>query len=197
MRIVVKLEEYLNYEDSKLLELLKDNDDRLAFETLYNRYWKKLLLHAEQKLNSYSEAEEVLQNVFLDIWVRRNSIEISYSFYTYISSAVKYQVFAQLAKRYKKDVIHASEDQIPHIGVNSTEEWFDYTESYSKIEQLVQKLPNKTKQVFKLSRIYGYSQKEISQELSISVKTVENHMTKALKLLRSSFYIVITLYFTK
>ncbi|MCW3786429.1 sigma-70 family RNA polymerase sigma factor [Plebeiibacterium sediminum] len=197
MGMGVKLEEYSNCADSELLAFLKDNDDRLAFETLYNRYWKKLLLQAERKLNSYSEAEEVLQNVFLDIWVRRSAIDINYSFFTYMSSAVKYQVFAQLAKRYKNDVIHTSEDEIPNVGINTTEEWFDYTESYSKLEQLIQQLPYKTKQVFRLSRMHGYSQKEISQELSISVKTVENHMTKALKLLRSSFYVFITLYFSK
>lgn len=179
--------EYKNYSDIGLLKLIKESSDKFAFEELYNRYWKKLLFLAEAKLNSQAEAEEVLQNVFLSLWMRRDSLELSHSFHTYISSAVKYQVFAQLGKRKNEKVFVPATEELSQQSANTTEDWLDFEESRSRIDALIQLLPEKTRQVFMLSRHNGCSQKEISEQLNISIKTVETHMTKALKILRSSF----------
>jgi RNA polymerase sigma-70 factor (ECF subfamily) len=90
-----------------------------------------------------------------------------------------------LAKRnqYNKYAIH-SQNLLPSAA-NSTDDWFEFVELRSRLEILVAKLPEKCRLVYKASREEGYSQKQIAQEFGISEKTVEAHIGKALKSLRT------------
>ncbi|MEL7586458.1 MAG: RNA polymerase sigma-70 factor [Prolixibacteraceae bacterium] len=177
---------YASYDDVELVRCLKSKDDRAAFEELYNRYWKKLLVQALIKLRSEVEAEEVLQDVFVDLWERRESIEIRKTFHTYMASCVKYQILARLARQRKYAIFEQESRLAVADGVNLTENWMDYETTRRQIEETVLSLPEKCQLVFRLSREEGQSQKEIAEALGISVKTVETHIGKALKVIRSS-----------
>ncbi|MFT3703130.1 MAG: RNA polymerase sigma-70 factor [Agriterribacter sp.] len=175
------------YNDEQLAKMLTGQDGSAAFEILYDRYWEKLLIHSVHLLGSEPEAEEVVQNVFMKIWRSRDKIEIRNTFHTYISSCVKYEIITMLAlqKRQKEaDSYQLSGAVDDHC--NNTLEQLDYESTRKQLEATILQLPEKCQLVFRLSREEGLSEKQISGQLAISGKTVQAHMTKALKTLRSN-----------
>jgi len=173
---------YKSYPDNELFEMVKNNDEN-AFGTLYDRYWDKLLLQARLKLKVNEDAEEVVQEVFLNLWRKRHTIQIRTTFHTYIASVVKYEILTMLSKQ--KPVVESSE-ALYVVSDNSTSEFIDCELLRDEIEETVQSLPEKCRLVFRLSRDTGMTEKEISHSLNISPKTVEAHISKALKVLRKS-----------
>lgn len=172
--------------DDALYELLKDNNEA-AFNLLYQRYWKRMLFKAATKLRDSSHAEEVVQDAFADIWTSRHRIVIKHSFHTYIAAVVRYKVMARLAQNHRRSANERSEDiSSLHIADYTTEDWLSFQDLRSEIEQAVRTLPEKCQIVFRMSREQGKSDKEIAADLDVSQKTVEAHITRALKALRSS-----------
>ncbi|RPD42596.1 RNA polymerase sigma-70 factor [Chitinophaga barathri] len=174
------------YDDSELFRLVRDEDSSAAFEALYNRYWEKLLLHAKHKTGSEEDAEEIVQHVFMNIWKTRKNIHLRHSFYTYIASCAKYEILAMLVKQKKQKEAHNSfYDDVAARQDNYTAEWVDYESTRRQLEDTIRHLPDKCRLVFRMSRESGFSEKQIAEKLSISPKTVQAHMTRALKLLRT------------
>ena len=173
---------YTAYTDEQLV-LLIANDDTNAFKLLYNRYWKKMLTQAYAKLQSDVLAEEIVQDCFINLWKRRHNIKLKYSFHTYISAALRYEVLAQLAQNNK--LPHSSVDiETVVIQDYATQQWLDFDDLRHQFENALTALPEKCQLVFRLSRESGFTDKQISENLSISHKTVEAHISKALKILR-------------
>ena len=127
------------------------------------------------KLDSEFDAEEVVQDVFTNLWRRRNVIDIRYTFHTYIASCVKYEILSKLKQRQKENKFRNQTENITEEEVNPTENWIYYETIRKQIEDTVKTLPEKCRLVFHLSRNEGYSQKEIAEKLKISTKTVETH----------------------
>lgn len=173
-----------NYTDEQLLSLLKDSKLH-AFNAIYFRYWKLLFSLAVKKLHNFSDAEEVVQDIFTDLWNRREDICITYSLKAYLSGAVKFQVYTIMARKYRQQA---------HVTISATaldmavdphcDGWYDLKQLESCIEKAAGQLPRRCELVYRLSREAGYSNKQIAQKLQISEKTVENQMTRALKQLR-------------
>lgn len=167
--------------------MLAGQDGRTAFEILYDRYWEKLLIHSVHLLRSELEAEEVVQNVFMKIWRSRQKIEIKNTFHTYISSCVKYEIITMLAlQKRQKEADDYQFSRADSEYYNNTFEHLDYESTRKQLEANILQLPEKCQLVFRLSREQGLSEKQISGQLAISGKTVQAHMTKALKMLRSN-----------
>jgi RNA polymerase sigma-70 factor (family 1) len=173
------------HSDNELLALLKQDNEE-AFTLLYNRYWKKMLYKALVKLQSDTDAEEVVQDAFIDIWNSRHRLTIQHSFPTYMAAIVRYKVMAKMAAN-KRLIHHAVEDlhQL-YIVDNSTQQWLNFEDLKAEIEASVKALPEKCQLVFRLSRDTGLSDKQIAEELDLSQKTVEAHISKAIKTLRTS-----------
>lgn len=170
--------------DEELVVLITQ-DNVKAFQLLYNRYWKKMLAKAYTQLQSHTIAEEVVQDAFINFWKRRHKIELKYSFHTYIASVVKYEVMTQLAKK-NKEHLYMDDLSLPVVEDHSTQHWLDFDEFKLQMDNFIHLLPDKCQLVFKLSREHGLSDKQISENLDISRKTVEAHISKALKTLRLS-----------
>lgn len=178
--------------DSELTDLLK-TDGYTAFSEIYNRYWDKLFVVANNRLQDRQEAEEAVQHIFVALWNRRAKLELTYSMATYLSVAVKYQVFTRIAKK-KREKTYAQTLQLQvALGAETTSDWLSEKELKWKIEQCVQALPAKCKIVFQLSRKEHMTNAQIAAQLNISEKTVEGHVTKALNSLRNSLNISIPL----
>ena len=177
-----------NYEahsDLDLLALLKQ-DNMSAFEELYERYWSKLYAAAYKRTRNKESSEEIVQDLFTSIWTNRNTLAVHSSFQNYLYSSVRYMVFAGFQKEtyrknYESFLIYHQFDMD-----NSTEDTIALNELKRSINERVQSLPEKCKAVFELSRKEHRSNKEIAFYMGISEKTVENHLTKALKTLRIS-----------
>lgn len=171
---------YNTFTDNELYLLLaQDNEE--AFTILYHRYWKRMLYKAAIKLQSNADAEEVVQDAFTDIWKSRHRIQIQNSFHTYIAAVIRYKVMAKMAsnKRGTAEDVHAL-----HVADNATEQWLSFNALRNEIERSVKALPEKCQLVFRMSRERGMSDKEIARDLNISPKTVEAHISRALKFLR-------------
>ena len=167
----------------ELLDLLKSGD-QAAFTEIYNRYWKKLFAIAGNKINDLDEAEEIVQDIFVALWKRRENLEITGSLSAYLAVSVKYRVIKLLDKRYYEQQYADHSRKVFSLLDDSTQEWLQFEELKTRLSELVADLPEKCRLVYQLSRDRGYSQKQIAEELGISEKTVEAHIGKALKSLR-------------
>lgn len=169
--------------DHELITMLSmGNEDALA--QLYSRYWDKLLAVAINRLGVEAEAEECVQDVFLSLWKRRSEIVLKHSISTYLWVAVKHQVINRLDARYAKRTLRTTE-LVDDLLTPSSEELLLEKELREQINQTVARLPEKCRMVYHLSREEGKSNKEIARELNISEKTVEGHVTRALRDIRT------------
>lgn len=169
--------------DDDILLLLKQ-DKLSAFKEIYTRYWKKLYGEAYKRLKNKELAEEITQEIFANFWLKRHSLQITTTIGGYLHLAVVNQVIDQYRKeqireKYREDfkVIHSETD-------NSTEDLIMLKDLTYTIEAEINQLPDKCRSVYQLSRNEHKTNKEIALYLGISEKTVENHLTKALKKLR-------------
>ena len=186
---------YGDLSDLELTTLLKGGDHP-AFAEIYKRYWKKLFTIAANKIDDFSEAEDIVQQIFVTIWERRSELEILSSLSSYLGVAVKYRVFKSLAKAAR--AAHYSSDEAVEealeIADDSTQQWLEFQEVRQRLSQLVATLPEKCRLVYQLSREQGYSQKQVADELNISEKTVQAHMNRAYKTLKTglkSFFLIL------
>lgn len=172
--------------DNDLVLLMRINSNQ-AFTQLYNRYWKKMFTTAANKLHNLEEAEDIVQQIFISLWDRREVLEIKTSLDSYLAVAVKYRVLKHLNLRFRlknfSDV--AVEATIAELSDDSTQEWLEFNEVNQRVQYLIEALPEKSRLVFEMSRIEGISHKEIASSLKLSEKTVEWHITKAIKFIRT------------
>ncbi len=174
--------------DHELVELMRNGEDA-AFTEIYNRYWKRLFTVAISKTGgNIEEAEEIVQDIFVSLWSRRHQLELTSSLEHYLAASVKYRIIKSLAKKDLHRRYTAHNQVTASLSDNSTQDWLDFEELQTRLEALVAGLPEKCQLVYRMSREDGYSQREIAGELSISEKTVEAHLGKALKLLRNGLY---------
>lgn len=175
-------------EDSdKILFNRVREDNRVALNSLFTLHYQNLCTFANTYLKNKEEAEECVADVFVNLWKKRKNIVIEKSFKAYIYSAVKYAAFAAFKKRNP-----AVEDieSLPDFFFEEpwgTEQVVLQAELEHQMNHAIETLPFRCRQVFLMSRIESLSYKEISLVLSISEKTVENHLVKALGILRNIF----------
>lgn len=168
--------------ESQLIEgLIKGKE--AAYQHLYKLYYSQLNSYLHSLCGSSELSKDLTQQVFIKLWKKRESLSINYALKSYIFK-IGYNLFIDLQKKMKKD-LHFLE-QLKHEAINEVVE-IPENNLEQKINLLlaeVDKLPKQCKTVFLLAKKEGLKYKEISEELNISVKTVERHMTKALRRLR-------------
>lgn len=175
--------DYSTYHHEQLLALLKQGD-QTAFEQLYSRYWKKLFTLAYHKLQSRQDAEDIVHDIFASIWMRRAELEVQ-SLEAYLAVAVKYRILAYLDKAINHTV-PVSEESFAGASFTQPDEKIESRMLAELLQQKLQLLPEKCRIVFEQSRVAGKSNPEIAKELNISRKTVEKHISTALRQLRHS-----------
>jgi RNA polymerase sigma factor (sigma-70 family) len=152
--------------DLDLIALLKTADEH-AFTEIYNRYWKRLLAIAYNHTKDKSAAEEIVQEVFISLWDRKNKIDIQ-SVNNYLATATKFTVFKSFYKpRKKQDSLLLA---LSNNDLQLDEEQIDAKFLQEYISGHVEKLPEKCRMVFKYSREAGLSIPEIAREMNIAEK---------------------------
>jgi len=165
--------------ENELLLLLKKSDEK-AFELIFRLYFQPLKLFADKILKDTELAEDIVQEVFVQFWENRHSIK-QIALKSYLYTAVKNKALNQLRHLQVKQK-HSTE--IQHTS-DKFEEIDDENNNLKlKLLACIEKLPTQCKKVFIMNRMHGLKQKEIAEELDISVKTAKNHVGKALKLIR-------------
>lgn len=171
------------FSDEKLSILLAEGD-ACAFEEIFNRYWLKLYGAALKRVKSREVAEEIIQDLFTLLWAKRESIKIHNSLAAYLFTSVRYMVFNHIQKEIVRDNYRDSYQTSNVFRDNSTEETVFLNELIRNIEKEVKCLPSQCRSVFELSRKENKTNREIAEVLGISEKTVEGHLTKAIKHLK-------------
>lgn len=182
----------LNHQhETKLLRGLANGDVR-SFEEIFKHYWKPLYSTAFNKVHDRAEAEEIVQNIFSALWEQRDKLEID-NLNAYLHRAVKNRILNSIrAKITEKKYWDYYHNFIPTVQ-NSTENTVVFDDLQEGLQAAVSHLPEKSRQVFQLSRFEGRTNHEIAKLLKISEKSIEYHLTKSLRQLRIHMKDYITL----
>ncbi|HEY4788395.1 MAG TPA: RNA polymerase sigma-70 factor [Bacteroidales bacterium] len=169
--------------DNDLFDRIRQND-KLAFDLLFRKYYTPLCRFAVKMNGSETAAEEAVQEVFIYLWEQRQHLAISKSVISYLFQSVKNKVYEHFRKvqtrtKYEEEFISISQD-----GEDTPEKQLDDYEISCLVWNAVDQLPEKCKVIFQLSREEGLTYNEIAEHLQISAKTVENQMGIAFKKLR-------------
>ncbi|NOS55322.1 MAG: RNA polymerase sigma-70 factor [Cyclobacteriaceae bacterium] len=166
----------------EMLNLLRQGDKN-AFEEIFKAYWKEMYKQAYSKLRNKEAAEEIVQDIFTSLWVKREELLITNLQY-YLSASVKNKVLNYV----RSQIVHEKYwDYYKKylVGPNDvTEEIIYYNDLKEAVEKGTSFLSKKGKTIFQLNRIDGYSVPEIAKQLNLSEKTIEYHIARALKELR-------------
>lgn len=170
--------------DKALVEqFIKGNEK--AFETLFKRYYQMLRKVAQYMLDDLEQAEELVQDAFVNIWEKRSNVNPDASFKNYLITAVRNRCLNHIKAKKKTHSIDDDEIWQEQLVADSrTEAAVNFKEMHRAIEQAIDKLPEQCRIIFQLSRHEGMSYKEIAEALDIAPKTVENQIGRALKVLK-------------
>jgi len=177
------MNEQVKIEDVELMDRIRSGDD-MALKLIYDKYWNQLFNSAYNILHDQQACEDIIQDIFINFWNKRDIIEIRVSLKSYLFASTRYEVYRQVRSGSVREDIF---DRI-HERLETPSEYgnIEYRELLSQINSIVDNLSAKCKVVYKLSREEQLSHKEIASQLDISTKTVENHLNKALRQLRIS-----------
>jgi len=151
-----------------------------SFEQLFREYFTPLISFAKKILVDEDDAREVVHMVFINLWEKREEIDLSRSLKSYLFTSVHNRSLNVIRDRKK-----FSSEEVPDIaGEWDVSAQIESMELEEKIREAIDALPEKCRQIFELNRFDGLKYSEIAEQLEISVKTVENQMSKALKILR-------------
>ncbi|QBQ42075.1 RNA polymerase sigma-70 factor [Sphingobacterium psychroaquaticum] len=157
--------------------------DKEIFGEIYDHYWKRLLAISFQHTKDKELAEEIVQDVFVSVWQRRQDVQID-NLDRYLATAVKFSTFKFLQRRRRQELIR--EEVLPHDQMQLDEEAIDARFLQEYVNGVVETLPDRCRLVFQLSRSEQMTHREIADTLDISEKAVEANITRALKVLRVS-----------
>lgn len=167
-----------------------NNDFDITYKTLFRRYYPNLLFYATRLVGS-EEAEDIVQDVFVELWKRKDSMEIGEQIQAFLYRAVYTRSLNVLKHRTITENYHTAMVEINQKRVefyqpdnNEVFQRIENQELRQEIHQAINELPEKCKEVFKLSYLHHLKNKEIADIMEVSLRTVEAHMYKALKFLR-------------
>lgn len=182
--IALIIKRFTRYTDQDLLRLICERDEQ-AFTALYERYYLALCKKAFQRVPSRPLVEEMVQDVFVNLWMKAAELDAAGNIRAYLYATLRNKVLHQIRMEYtralylKKITAEAREPRqapgLQAIYARETEEYFAKT---------IDTLPPQCREAFMLSRFEELSYKEIAERMRLSVNTVEKHVGKALRILR-------------
>nr|WP_121272282.1 RNA polymerase sigma-70 factor [Pedobacter schmidteae] len=171
------------FTDEKLIELIREDDDRQAFDELYNRHWKYLFTASFNMTRDRDDSLDICQAVFLWLWEHRKTLNIKTSVRGYLYSSIKYKIANFIRRGKIRDHFFDELKRVDSTAFQENE--LEVKELKVLINQLINDLPQKCREVFQLSRNENMTHKQIADKLGISEKTVDDHILRALKKLKT------------
>jgi RNA polymerase sigma-70 factor (ECF subfamily) len=169
--------------DKELITGLREGDE-VVFEGIFKGYYERLCNYANTMINDMDEAEEMVQSMFLGLWEKHNDVEIHTSMKSYLYRAVHNNCLNRI-KHYKVRQVHS--EQIKHQAdytIENASQDLIGAELEQQIHLAISSMPPQCSKIFQLSRFENLTYAEIAEHMNLSVKTVDNQMGKALKLMR-------------
>lgn len=169
--------------DFLILNKIKKGDIK-AFEKVFKLYYSPLCRYATSLTGRMDAAEEIVQELFYVFWKEKENLQLRHTLKSYLYASVRnrsllYLEHQEVRNRYRENVL--SEEP---KGPVSPQEQLEYEELQKVVDQTIRRLPDRRQQIFRMHRFQGMKYAEIASTLSVSVKTVEAEMNKALKTLR-------------
>lgn len=175
------------WQDDKLLLDKFQKGDSEAFAKLYETYAPFLVNFASSKLYSLELARDIIQDVFVSLWENRTTLNITTNLKTFLFSAVRYKIIDHIRKNYTRSEYAEMMKRLTfdiHVNLQKQLEDKDLLDC---INQSVEKMPDRVKEIYKLSRHDNKTISEIASSLNLSEQTVKNQLTTALNFLRKKF----------
>ena len=157
-----------------------------AYRQLFDQYYQKLVVFACKYLEDLESARDIVQEFYLYLYESRHSISIQTSLKSYLYSAVKNRCLNQVKHEQVKEKHRNMSRSEANVSDPDLEEMMDAVELEARVYEIVTKLPEKCRQIYIMSRVDGKRNREIADELNLSVRTVETQISKALKSLKNS-----------
>lgn len=174
-----------NYSDDRLLELIRSGNN-LAFNRLFDRYWKSLYAYSYKIFKDHDLSEDAIQEVFASLWEKRETLNIK-NVKAYLFQAVKFRIAANI-RRVRFTELHLQVlDKLNYV--RDVEDRINYQELNTRIENALKVLPDRCREIFYMSRFRNMSNQEIADQLNISKRTVENQISRGLQQLSQSLEI--------
>ena len=158
----------------------------MSYERLFMRYYPRFRVFVLRFIREEATTEDILQNIFLKLWINRHSLQEDLSVTAYIFVLAKNEIYNYL--RYKRTHITAPyEEQLfsGTLSVPGVDREYDYTELEANLQAAIDELPTKRREIFRLNRYEFKSAKEIAEMLGLSVRTVEKQIELSLKHIRN------------
>lgn len=167
----------------KVIERFRKGDVE-AFRMIYEAHSKSLYRFAFSYLKDSFEAEEIIQDVFLKVWEKREEVDNEKSFTSYLYRITVNKIFNELKHRVVKKKYEVYALKLDPESNHTPESSIQYKELNTKVEHLLTQLHEQQRRIFVMSRWKGLSNAEIAQDLSLSVRTVENQIYRASKFIK-------------
>ncbi|WP_346861197.1 RNA polymerase sigma-70 factor [uncultured Draconibacterium sp.] len=176
----------MNKNEQQLFERLR-NDDEAAFKVIYNEYYSKLYYFVLEFIPLKDTAENVVQDTFVTLWNKRNELKDNSNLTSYLFTVAKNNALKKLRDKKYSQKLFSNAVDVSELNLNvealSTIDTSLY--AFMDIDQIIQEtltgLPPQCRKVFELSRFREMKNREIAEELNISIKTVEGHISKGIK----------------
>lgn len=175
-------EHYITLSDEEIFNLIGKESDEIAFEELYDRYFKVLFNYIYSKVEDQFVTQEIVQELFVGIWLQRHNRSV-HSCRAYLFSIAKKSIITHYRREFTRHRHYSQWEQLAESAVNSTDQFVLTKDLEERYHEGLQRLPSKCREVFLLNRS-GESNRKISEIMHISEKTVEQHITKARRLLK-------------
>lgn len=158
------------------------NGDHKAFEFIFLTYYDKIRIFIFGYLKSEPDAEELTEDLFVELWVKRDLIDTSMSFNSYLHTIARNSAFNFLKRKHLYSTYIAEVSNSEYS--STTEEDMIAKELYLMVDDVVDKMPEQRKQIYRLSKNKGFSNSEIADQLNTTKRNVESQLSLALKELR-------------
>lgn len=169
--------------EQEILKLIISGD-REVFKTVYQKWYAELCIYAQHFTSDADEAEDIVQNILVKLWDKRNSLKSVKSLKSYLyrmvhNACLNKHEHTKVKEKHKSEALATlHEFEIEAYSID------DETNDFSNLKSALEKLPEKNRNIFKMHYFQGLKHKEIAEQLNISDRTVETHIVKGLRKLR-------------
>ena len=179
----ILMKDFILCSDEELMHEIKA-DNMFAFDFLYKKYCKRVYKFGYSILKSTEESESLIQDVFLKLWENRHKVEKNSSVKSYIFTITYNSAISIIRKKARESEFVEYLKSLQVINEEPVNIELEYIELKNKLDLVIEALPLRQKEVYLLHRIEGLKYSEIAERLNISVKTIENHIARALTTIR-------------
>ncbi|MBW8325410.1 MAG: RNA polymerase sigma-70 factor [Prolixibacteraceae bacterium] len=186
--------EKLLHTEKELVKKLKEGDS-FAFEVLFYKYRNKVKGFAVKIVPAQVDPEEIVQEVFVKLWLKKEAVDPGKDFQSYLFSIAKHLVLDHLKSAVNRKLYFVGEHFQQDLLIDEGQENMLQEDAEEKLQRLIDEIPERRREIFRLSRFEGLSYKQIAERLNISENTVDSQIRNALAFLRKEFRKFIVLAF--